>query len=156
MDLISASSTKHIPFFTEERAQLVLLRILGKASISLQIQDNIIDWACHYSLVNKLHNGGGDFWIRHTFPDREPFLNGALSKRLGGKGWNHRPQAPHLQCCEKGGGWPSDNSLAHHNGRQAAVFRRNGSGDQSTTQVLRRTTVEAHGVSLPAIIKTIR
>ena len=28
---------------------------------------------------------------------------------------------------------PSDNSLAHHIGRQAVVPRRNGSGDQSTT-----------------------
>ena len=58
MDFIPASSLKHVPFSVEERDQLDLLRILGKASVSLQIQDTIIDCACHYSHVNKLHNAG--------------------------------------------------------------------------------------------------
>ena len=47
------------------------------------------DWACHYSHVNKLHNGGEDFWIRRTFPGREPFLND-LAKKVGTTG--HRPR----------------------------------------------------------------
>ena len=90
MEFIPASSPKHVPLYVEERAQLDLLRILGKAGVSLQLQDTIIDWACHYSLVNKLHNGDRDFWIHHNIPGRE-------SKQLVQKGWNLRPQAPHLQ-----------------------------------------------------------
>ena len=89
MDFIPASSPKHVPFSLEERAQLDLLRILGKAGVSLQIQDKIINWVCHYSLVNKLRNSGRDFWIRCNFPGREPFLND-LSKKVGTTG--HRPQ----------------------------------------------------------------
>ena len=88
MDFIPASSPKHVPLSVEERAQLDILRILGKAGVSLKIQDKIIDRACHYSLVNKLHNGGGDFWIRRTFPGREPFLNN-LAEKVGTTG--HRP-----------------------------------------------------------------
>ena len=80
MEFIPASSPKHVPLSVEERAQLDLLRILGKAGVSLQLQDTIIDWACNYSLVNKLHNWGRDFWIRRNFPGREPFLNN-LSKK---------------------------------------------------------------------------
>ena len=112
MDFIPASSPKHVPLSVGERAQLDLLRVLGKAGVSLQIQDKIIDWVCHYSHINKLHNGGDgeDFWIRHTFPGREPFLND-LAEKVGTTG----------------------HSLAHHIGRQAAVPWRNGSGDQSTT-----------------------
>ena len=56
MDFISTSSQKHVQFFIEERAQLDILRILGKAGASLQIQDKIFDWACQYSRINKLHN----------------------------------------------------------------------------------------------------
>jgi hypothetical protein len=90
MDFIPASSPKHVPLSVEERAQLDLLRILGKAGVSLQIQDKIIDWACHYSRVNKLHNSGDeeDFWIRRTFPGRELFLND-LAEKVGTTG--HRP-----------------------------------------------------------------
>ena len=44
MDFIPASSPKHIPFSVEERAQLNLLRILGKAGASLQVYNNIIEW----------------------------------------------------------------------------------------------------------------
>ena len=77
-DFIPVSTPNHVSFFpVEERAQLDLLRILGKAGVSLQTQDKIIDWACHYSHVNKLHNSedGEDFWICLIFPGREPFLN---------------------------------------------------------------------------------
>jgi hypothetical protein len=100
MDFIPASSPKHVPLSVEERAQLDLLRILGKAGVSLQIQDKIIDWACHYSHVNKLHNGGDgeDFWIRRTFPGREPFLND-LAEKVGTTG--HRP---HIYNVVKRGG----------------------------------------------------
>ena len=80
MDFIPASSPKHTLLSVEERAQFDLLKILGKAGVSLKIQDNIIDWACCYSLVNKLHNGGGDFWIRRTFPGREPILSNVSKK----------------------------------------------------------------------------
>ena len=82
MDFIPTSSPKHVPLSVEKRAHIDLLRILGKAGASLQIQDKIIDWACHYSRVNKLHNSGDeeDFWIRHTFPGREPFLNDLAEK----------------------------------------------------------------------------
>ena len=45
MGFIPASSPKHVPLSVEERAQLDLLRILGKAGVSPQIQDIIIDWA---------------------------------------------------------------------------------------------------------------
>ena len=90
MDFIPTSSPTYVPLSVEERAQLDLLRILGKADASLQIQDKIIDWACHYSLVNKLHNGGGGFWICHRFPDRGPFLN-YLTKEVGTTG-----HSPHL------------------------------------------------------------
>ena len=110
MDFIPASSPKHVPLSVEERAQLDLLKILGKAGVSLQTQDTIIDWVCHYSHVNKLHNGGEDFWIRRTFPGREPFLND-LAEKVGTTG----------------------HSLAHHIGCQAAVPQRNRYGDQSTT-----------------------
>ena len=99
MDFIPASSPKHVPLYAEERAQLYLLRILGKAGVSLQIQDKIIDWACHYSHVNKLHNGGEDFSIRRPFPGREPFLND-LAKKVGTTG--HRP---HICNVVKKGGW---------------------------------------------------
>ena len=88
MEFIPASSPKHVPLFLEESAQLDLLRILGKAGVSLQIQDKIIDWACHYALVNKPHNGGGDSWIRRTFSGREPFLKN-LAEKVGTTG--HRP-----------------------------------------------------------------
>ena len=53
MDCIPASSPKHVPLFAEERAQLDLLRILGKAGVSLQMQDKFIDLVCHYYLVNS-------------------------------------------------------------------------------------------------------
>ena len=43
MDFIPASSPKHVPLSVEERAQLDLLRILGKTGVNLQIQDKIID-----------------------------------------------------------------------------------------------------------------
>ena len=43
MDFIPASSPKHVPIGVEETAQLDLLKVLGKARISLQIQDKIID-----------------------------------------------------------------------------------------------------------------
>ena len=88
MDFIPASSPKHAPLSVEERAQLDLLRILVKAGASLKTQDKIIDLACHYSLINKLHNGEGGFWIRRTFQDREPFLND-LAKKVETTG--HRP-----------------------------------------------------------------
>ena len=88
MDFLSISSPKHFPLSVEERAQLDLLRLLGKAGASLQLQDKIIDWACHYYRVNKLHTGGGDFWICRTFQGREPFLNN-LAKKVGTNG--HRP-----------------------------------------------------------------
>ena len=45
MDFIPASSPKHVPFSVEERSQLDLLKILGKAGASLKIQGNFIDWA---------------------------------------------------------------------------------------------------------------
>ena len=80
MDFIHASSPKYVPLYVEERAQLDPLRILDKAGTSLQIQDKIIDWACHYSLVNKLHNGGGDCGIHRTFLGREYFLNDLAKK----------------------------------------------------------------------------
>ena len=82
MGFILASSPKVVSLSIKERAQLDLLRILGKAGASLQNQDTIIDWARHYSRVNILHNGGGDLWISHTFPGREPFLNN-LAKKVG-------------------------------------------------------------------------
>ena len=82
MDFIPISSPKHFPLSVKERAQLGLLRILGKAGVRLQMQDTIIVWACHYSLVKTPHNGGGDFCIRHKLPDREPFLND-LAKQAG-------------------------------------------------------------------------
>ena len=55
---------------------------MGKAGVRLQMQDTIIVWASHYSLVKTPHNGGGDFCIRHKLPDREPFLND-LAKQGG-------------------------------------------------------------------------
>ena len=88
MDFIPTSSPKHVPLSVEERAQLDLLRVLDKAGVGLQIQDKLIDWAFHYSLLNKLHNDGGDFWIHRTFPDREPFLND-LTKKVGTTGHGH-------------------------------------------------------------------
>ena len=123
MDFIPASSPNHVPLFVEERTQLDFIRVLGKACVSLQIQDKIIDWACYYSLVNTLYNGGGDFWIHHTFPGRGHFLND-LAGKVGTT--NHRS---HICNVVKGGvTCPSDNSLAHHIGRQAAVPQPNGSG----------------------------
>ena len=99
MDFIPVSSPKHVPLsVVEKRAQLDLIRILGKSGVSLQIQNNIIDWACHCSLVNKLHNGGGDSWTRRTFPRREPFLND-FAKKVETTG--HRP---HICNVVKGGG----------------------------------------------------
>ena len=64
MDFIPISSPKHVPLSVKERAQLGVLRILGKTGVRLQMQDTIIVRACHYSLVNKPHNGRGDFCIR--------------------------------------------------------------------------------------------
>ena len=55
MDFIPASSPKHVPLSVEERVQLDLLRVLGKPGISLQIYDNIIDWACHYPNWYRKH-----------------------------------------------------------------------------------------------------
>ena len=86
MDFIPVSSPKHVPLSVEERAQLDLLEILVKAGVSLQIQDKIIDWPCHYSHVNKLDNGGEDFCIRLNFPGREPFLNN-LAEKVGTTGY---------------------------------------------------------------------
>ena len=71
MAVIPALSPKHVPLSVEEKAQFDLIRILVKAGVSLQIEDKSIDWAYQYSLVNKLHNSGGGFWIRHNFLDRE-------------------------------------------------------------------------------------
>ena len=42
IDFIPTSSPKHVPLSVEERAQLDPLRILGKADISLQIQDKLL------------------------------------------------------------------------------------------------------------------
>ena len=63
--------------------------ILDKAGISLKIQDNLIDWACHYSLVDKLNNGEGEFWIRRNFPGKEPILQD-VAKQVGTT--YHRPK----------------------------------------------------------------
>ena len=82
MDFIPISSPKHFPLSVKERAQLGLLRILGKAGVRLNMQDTSIVWACHYPLINILHNDGGGFWVRRKLTGRELFLND-LAKKVG-------------------------------------------------------------------------
>ena len=68
--------------------------------LAFKFREKNIDWACHYSRVNTLHIGGDeeDFWIRRTFPGREPFLND-LDEKVGTTG-----HTPHICNVVKRGG----------------------------------------------------